>query len=123
MSFPVWSQESLAAARVFKEEIMAKRQEYRNEKRELLDQYQAETNLITKGILYHKAAQAHEKEYNTPRVSHIPDAGETIELSSGLIMTKKGSIFNRKPGFSGAHQELGTATVSLAEPEVDVAEP
>jgi hypothetical protein len=117
LSFPVWTKESLVGAQVFKKQVQATRRTYNEEKNDALAKYQAASNIVAKGLLYHAAAQAYEKASTTPNINHIPDDGDLIELADGLCMSKKGTVWNREFGLGYNHQALGFATVSLCDTE------
>jgi len=97
ISFPVWTTEGLADAR----EQKAKSMGYNQAKRDALDEFQQEPNLLLKALKYREACVAAEKcsLYPMRNFAIVPDAEEIVpfrkhqESADDIWLTTRGVVW------------------------------
>lgn len=97
LSFPVWTRETLAYARVEKVRILSTAAEALKEKDAMMEKYFADPNPWMKALHYRNAYAAAELYYNQPVkvVEQVPDEDEVFQLQDNLFCTTRGTIWSK----------------------------
>jgi len=115
LSFPVWSQWGLAIRQAERNEAEERAQEFSEERDAEILKYTESTNLIQKAFHYRNAAAAVQKiEFTGIRsLMKIPSDSEVTPIGNGLLLTTKGTVWNKQHGFLGdKHIPLGEAILA-----------
>jgi hypothetical protein len=114
LSFPVWTKDTLAFARIEKARILAGAKECIDDKNEEMAKMQATDNILEKAWHYRKAYAAAEKYLCQPLKSMemVPDKDGVIALQDDLFLTTKGTVWLKVLPF-GKQVLLGSTSAAL----------
>lgn len=113
LSFPVWTKETLAEAKVHKDKILKRAEQLLQEKNLELEKVQETNNPLMKALHYRNAYAAAEKYMMQPvaRMKEVPEEDEVFALQDNLLLTAKGLVWSKVLP-RGEQVLLGTANIS-----------
>jgi hypothetical protein len=118
LSFPVWTKDTLAFARIEKDIILARAKKCIDNKNEEVAKMQATSNILEKAWYYRNAVAAAEQYWLQPlkKLETVPNKDEVIALQDDLFLTTKGTVWSKVLP-RGKQILLGSATLATVTAE------
>jgi len=117
LSFNVWTPELLAQQQKSKAEAEESAMKYEVEKKEELQKYQSENNILMKAWHYRNAVAAVEKIdlSGAQYYRHVPGDGaadsDDVRIHDGLLASNRGAIFNINADLLQTKTQIGEAFI------------